>query len=171
MQDHRRVRATKHNWWSQCRLLREFRMSKKTRNRSRAQRLSLRYRILVGTHERVVGQAQWHRHLKIGNLTRQTDNPHLAVRLRQDERLALVNKGLIAYENDNSQLCFEAPVIKPAPVLEPRLEVRTQYQIIVANLLKQEPILPRSERIRRIARLEPLLQCEVNVQDGTFILF
>jgi hypothetical protein len=126
----------------------------------------------VGNIERVVGQAQWHRHLKIGNLTRQTDNPYLAQRLAQDERLALIHSGLIAYENDNSQLCFEAPTAKPAPIFEPRLEAKTQYPIIVANLLKQEPTLPRSERSRRIAAIEPLLRCgDAFGEEGEFVLY
>jgi hypothetical protein len=84
-------------------------LSKKTRNRSRAAREPLRHKILLHTGDlKTVGASQWDHHLKVGNLTREAESEHHRELLRCDPLIALVGRGLIAFEDESSgELKFE----------------------------------------------------------------
>lgn len=86
-----------------------FHLKNKTRNRKRAQREPLRHKILLHTGDlKIVGASQWDHHLRVGNLTRRTDKSHLKELLSRDPVVALVNTGLIAFEDESTgQLKFE----------------------------------------------------------------
>jgi len=84
-------------------------LKKKIRNRTRAQREPLRHKILLHTGDlKIVPTGDWFYHLRVGNLTRHTDKPHLKELLSRDPVVALVNTGLIAFEDEaTGQLEFE----------------------------------------------------------------
>lgn len=127
----------------------------KPRNRARSGREELRYRILLHTGtEKVIGQAQWRQHLKLGNLTRKTEDLNVFRRLAQDDRLALVTKGLRAFEHEaTGQVCFESIVSSP-PILGPK----SNYWALVQAFLYMEPTLPLRVADELITRSAPLVR-------------
>ena len=109
----------------------------------------------------MVPAAQWFHHLRIGNLTRDSESPHLREILARDPLVALVRKALIAFEDESTgQLKFEQSRAQAMPrrlVDGPPVSAQSAWVLVQEEFLRQGALTKRQADELTLA-LKPCVQ-------------